>query len=62
MSEEKIYCGNGKAIETKYGEMLKLSFSKADGMTYEMSCRGLLDIGRDKGDQVGYAHIDDIPE
>lgn len=27
---EKIFCGAGKEIETKYGSMLKLSFSKTD--------------------------------
>lgn len=27
---EKIYCGNAKVIETKYGKMLKISFSKKD--------------------------------
>jgi len=30
MSEEKIYAGNGKVVETKFGKMLKLSFSKED--------------------------------
>jgi hypothetical protein len=27
---EKIYCGNAKEIETKFGKMLKISFSKED--------------------------------
>ena len=27
---EKIYCGNAKEIETKFGKMLKISFSKKD--------------------------------
>jgi hypothetical protein len=27
---EKIYCGNAKTIETKFGKMLKISFSKTD--------------------------------
>ena len=27
---EKIYCGNAKVIETKFGKMLKISFSKKD--------------------------------
>jgi hypothetical protein len=27
---EKIYCGNAKEIETKFGKMLKISFSKDD--------------------------------
>jgi hypothetical protein len=27
---EKIYCGNAKTIETKFGKMLKISFSKSD--------------------------------
>jgi len=30
MSTDKIYCGSGKAITTKYGELMKLSFSKTD--------------------------------
>jgi hypothetical protein len=27
---DKIYCGNAKTIETKFGKMLKISFSKSD--------------------------------
>ena len=27
---EKIYAGNGKEVETKFGKMLKISFSKKD--------------------------------
>ena len=27
---DKIYVGNGKQFETKFGSMLKLSFSKKD--------------------------------
>ena len=27
---DKIYCGNAKEIETKFGKMLKISFSKDD--------------------------------
>ena len=27
---DKIYCGNAKEIETKFGKMLKISFSKKD--------------------------------
>lgn len=27
---EKVYCGNGKAIKTQYGEMMKLSFTTED--------------------------------
>lgn len=38
-----------------------LSFSKADAMTYEIQCRGLLDASRDKGDQLGYYYIANIP-
>lgn len=30
MSDEKIYCGNGKVIKTQYGEMMSLSFSAED--------------------------------
>lgn len=41
-------------------EGVSLSFSKADGMTYEMSCRGLIDFVRPKGDQLGFAFISDI--
>lgn len=28
--EEKVFCGNGKIITTKYGEMTKISFSETD--------------------------------
>lgn len=28
--EEKVFCGNGKVINTKYGEMTKISFSETD--------------------------------
>lgn len=42
-------------------EGTSLSFSKADGMTYEMSCRGLIDMERDKGDQLGMAFIAEVP-
>ena len=27
---DKIYCGNAKEIETRFGKMLKISFSKKD--------------------------------
>jgi hypothetical protein len=27
---DKIFCGNGKVINTQYGEMTKISFSKKD--------------------------------
>lgn len=27
---EKVFCGNGKIINTEYGEMIKISFSKND--------------------------------
>ncbi|PID70754.1 hypothetical protein CSB37_01560 [bacterium DOLZORAL124_38_8] len=30
MSQDKIYCGNGKVIKTQYGELMRLSFSKED--------------------------------
>jgi len=30
MSEEKIYCGNGKVITTKFGPMTKISMHKDD--------------------------------
>lgn len=38
-----------------------LSFSKADATTFEIQCRGLIDVSRDKGDQLGYCYIADIP-
>ena len=47
-----------KAISS---EGTSLSFSKADAMTYEMTCRGLIDIDRDKGDQLGFAFIAEVP-
>ena len=27
---DKVFCGNGKVITTKFGEMTKISFSKSD--------------------------------
>ena len=30
MNEEKIFCGNGKIITTKFGDLTKLSFSESD--------------------------------
>jgi RNA binding exosome subunit len=30
MSDEKIFCGNGKIIKTQYGEMVKMSYSEKD--------------------------------
>ena len=30
MENEKIFCGNGKVIETQYGQLTKISFSKKD--------------------------------
>jgi len=43
-------------------EGVSLSFSKADGMTYEMSCRGLTMMDRSAGDQLGHAFIAEVPE
>ncbi|MCP3685466.1 MAG: hypothetical protein GY861_22670 [bacterium] len=42
-------------------EGVSLSFSKADGQTYEMSCRGMADMARPAGDQLGHAFIATIP-
>ena len=30
MSDERIFCGSGKEIETQYGKLMKLSFTEAD--------------------------------
>ena len=30
MSDEKIYCGNGKKIPTQYGDLMKISFTAED--------------------------------
>lgn len=30
MTDEKIYCGNGKVIKTQYGDFMKLSFTAED--------------------------------
>jgi len=30
MSEEKIFCGSGKIVQTKYGELTRISFSESD--------------------------------
>lgn len=30
MSDEKIYCGNGKQIKTQYGDLMKLSLTAED--------------------------------
>lgn len=37
---EKIYCGNAKEIETKFGKMLKISFSKDDLNKLSQSLNG----------------------
>lgn len=39
------------------GQGVTFNFSKADAMTFEMQCRGLVDAGRDKGDQLGYVYL-----
>jgi hypothetical protein len=31
--EEKVFCGNGKVITTKFGDMTKISFSEKDLQT-----------------------------
>jgi hypothetical protein len=30
---DKVFCGNAKVVPTKYGEMVKISFSKKDLQT-----------------------------
>jgi len=30
MSQEKVFCGSGKIIKTKHGDLTKVSFSEAD--------------------------------
>ena len=30
MSEGKVYCGNGKKITTRFGDMMRLSLSESD--------------------------------
>ena len=30
MSQEKVFCGSGKIIKTKHGDLTKISFSEAD--------------------------------
>jgi len=30
MSEEKIFCGSGRIVQTKFGELTKVSFSESD--------------------------------
>jgi hypothetical protein len=30
MAEQKIYCGTGKIVTTKYGDLTKISFSQKD--------------------------------
>ena len=30
---DKVFCGNAKVVQTKYGEMVKISFSKKDLQT-----------------------------
>ena len=38
--EDKIFCGNGKIITTKFGDMTKISFSEKDLKTMLESRNG----------------------
>jgi len=60
MSEKKYY-GNGKAIETQYGELLKLSFNRTDleHMIQSLNAKGWINLNvnrRQEVSQWGHTH------
>jgi hypothetical protein len=67
MSEQKVYVGNGKQIDTQYGKLLKLSFSRADlvTLTNHLNEKGYVNINCNERKSVsewGHTHsmqIDD---
>jgi hypothetical protein len=67
MSEQKVYVGNGKQIDTQYGKLLKLSFSRADlvVLTNHLNEKGYVNINCNERKSVsewGHTHsmqIDD---
>ena len=67
MSEQKIYVGNGKQIDTQYGKLLKLSFSKKDLelMLSKLNAKGYINLNcneRKSESEWGHTHsmqIDD---
>ena len=67
MSEQKVYIGNGKQIDTQYGKLLKLSFSRADlvVMNNHLNEKGYVNINCNERKSVsewGHTHsmqIDD---
>lgn len=67
MSEQKVYIGNGKQIDTQYGKLLKLSFSRADlvVLTNHLNEKGYVNINCNERKSVsewGHTHsmqIDD---
>lgn len=52
---EKIYIGNGKQLETKFGSMLKLSFSKKDleTMLENINEKGYININVNERKDIG---------
>ena len=67
MGEPKVYIGNGKQIDTQYGKLLKLSFSRADlvVMNNHLNEKGYVNINCNERKSVsewGHTHsmqIDD---
>jgi len=67
MSEQKVYVGNGKQIDTQYGKLLKLSFSKKDLelMLSKLNAKGYINLNcneRKSESEWGHTHsmqIDD---
>ena len=67
MSEQKVYVGNGKEVDTKFGKLLKLSFSRADlvVLTNHLNEKGYVNINCNERKSVsewGHTHsmqIDD---
>jgi outer membrane protein assembly factor BamA len=58
---DKIYCGNAKAIETKYGEIMKVSFSRSDieKLNQNLNEKGYVNLNiteRREADKYGNTH------
>ena len=67
MNNQKVYVGNGKQIDTQYGKLLKLSFSKKDLelMLSKLNAKGYINLNCNERRSVsewGHTHsmqIDD---
>ncbi len=53
---DKIYCGNGKVIDTKFGKMLKLSLTEEDIRTLQRNLDNgwvNINVGKKRSPQEG---------